>query len=220
MRTIITFFLLTALAHGELITTYDSRFGQAPVGQYSSIDIGDTSIVTNPDYTELIKRLPLRSVSAPALWDTEIGIGVAITGTIEQAQADLDAAVAVVFLRLPANLDNETLIEALGADAEGITSDAAIKDVARSNRLLRARLRQDVKSVISNINVSIDVSKNAVRSKDWTNTSQAARSGQIESITKKNLEQERLLKDIAHLLLAIVKDDKAKDDEGKEAKNP
>ena len=90
MKTIITFFLFVAIAQGETIVTYDSRFGQTPpVSQLRTIDIGDTSALTNPEFNELNKRVSLRSVSAPALLDVQSGIGVAITGTMEQARVDL-----------------------------------------------------------------------------------------------------------------------------------
>ena len=58
MKTIITFFLFVAIAQGETIVTYDSRFGQTPpVSQLRTIDIGDTSALTNPEFNEQNKRV-------------------------------------------------------------------------------------------------------------------------------------------------------------------
>jgi hypothetical protein len=68
------------------LTTYDSRHGVAPVvSQYPAIDIGTTNDWRNPDYQPW-----MRGFSAPALVDVDARIGVAITGTVAQAEADLN----------------------------------------------------------------------------------------------------------------------------------
>jgi len=75
--------LFPIIGTAQTITTYDSRTnGAAIVSNYPARDIG------------VIDRLDvwpwMRSWGAPALIDTQTRIGVAITGTISQAEADLD----------------------------------------------------------------------------------------------------------------------------------
>jgi len=80
--------VLGGSASAQTITTYDSRTNGTPVAsQYRAVDIGDLDPVRNPDAAAW-----MRSYRAPALIDREARVGVAITGTIAQAEADLNRA--------------------------------------------------------------------------------------------------------------------------------
>lgn len=78
--------LLPIIGNAQKITTYDTRPFGAPAVEsvYRAVDVGQTNIALNPDY-----KLMLRSVAVPALWDMRYELGVTITGTVEQAEADL-----------------------------------------------------------------------------------------------------------------------------------
>lgn len=87
----------TFAANAQTITTYDSRPYGAPAVEsiYRAVDVGQTNIALNPDY-----KLKLRSVAVPALWDMRYELGVTITGTVAQAEAELSARIAEQY---PAN---------------------------------------------------------------------------------------------------------------------
>ena len=69
--------IVVTFSHAEMITTYDTRFGIAPVASgHRAVDIA-------------IYAPWMRSVAVPALIDTRLNIGVTITGTVEQAEAQL-----------------------------------------------------------------------------------------------------------------------------------
>jgi hypothetical protein len=71
---------------GQVYTTHDSRFGvEAVESAYRSIDIAVTDVQRNPDYDPM-----MRTFAVPALVDTANKLGVSITGTVEQAEADLN----------------------------------------------------------------------------------------------------------------------------------
>jgi hypothetical protein len=71
---------------GQVYTTYDSRFGvEAVESAYRSIDIAVTDVQRNPDYDPM-----MRTFAVPALVDAANKLGVSITGTVEQAEADLN----------------------------------------------------------------------------------------------------------------------------------
>lgn len=75
---------VATIASAELFTTYDTRNGIAPIdSKYQAINVARTN---HPDYFPA-----LRGVIAPALYDTRLNIGVTITGTVNQARADLKA---------------------------------------------------------------------------------------------------------------------------------
>jgi hypothetical protein len=81
------FLMLPALAAlGQLVTTYDPREAIAPVASpYRAVDVAEQRPELNPDF-----QLFLRSVRAPALFDLTSKLGVTITGTVAQAEADLN----------------------------------------------------------------------------------------------------------------------------------
>jgi hypothetical protein len=71
---------------GQTVTTYHSAFGIPAVeSSYLAVDIAITDPIQNPNY-----RTSYRLHQAPALIDTETKLGVSITGTVEQAEADLN----------------------------------------------------------------------------------------------------------------------------------
>lgn len=87
--------LLPIIGNAQTITTYDSRFGIDPVASsYLAIDVGVTDTVKNPDF-----KILYRNYVAPSLIDTQYKLGVTITGTVEQAEAEL---AAIKQLQLPA----------------------------------------------------------------------------------------------------------------------
>ena len=82
--------IIGTLCHGQTITTYDTRFGIEPVASsYLAVDVGVTDVIRNPDF-----NIVYRSFPAPSLIDTEYKIGVPITGTVAQAEADLATAIS------------------------------------------------------------------------------------------------------------------------------
>jgi hypothetical protein len=87
MKSYITAILLLPIfAIGQTFTTHDSRFGiEAVESAHRSIDIAVTDVQRNPDY-DPIMRVP----AAPALMDVTHKIGVTITGTVAQAEAELN----------------------------------------------------------------------------------------------------------------------------------
>jgi hypothetical protein len=71
---------------GQTITTYDTRKGIEPiVSNYAAVDLAITDVQANPSYAPY-----LRGLAAPAMFDSKIMQGVMITGTVEQAEADLN----------------------------------------------------------------------------------------------------------------------------------
>jgi len=79
------FLILASSSFAQTVTTYDSRTNGLPVaGPYVSVDIGVTDKNANPDYQSWFRSFP-----APALIDTQLGIGVSIITTLKQAEIDL-----------------------------------------------------------------------------------------------------------------------------------
>ena len=77
--------ILGTWTQAQTVTTYHSKFGIPPVeSSYLAVDIAVTDSHENPNYRQLY-----RVYGAPALIDTEYKIGVTITGTVAQAEADL-----------------------------------------------------------------------------------------------------------------------------------
>jgi hypothetical protein len=71
---------------GQTITTFDSRKGIEPIASnFTAVDIAITDVQANPSYAHY-----LRGLAAPAMFDANIMQGVMITGTVEQAEADLN----------------------------------------------------------------------------------------------------------------------------------
>ena len=82
--------LLPIIGNAQTITTYDSRLGIEPVASsYLAVDVGVTDTIQNPDF-----KLMYRSYVVPSLIDTEHKLSVTITNGIEQAEADLAAAIS------------------------------------------------------------------------------------------------------------------------------
>jgi hypothetical protein len=79
--------LFPIIGTAQIVTTYDSRTNGAAIGSnYPARDIG---VIDNLDTFGW-----MRSWSAPAMIDTETRIGVTITGTVAQAEADLQIAIS------------------------------------------------------------------------------------------------------------------------------
>jgi len=95
MRTLILMLLLATTVQAQYITTYDSRHTQPVASPYLAVDVGNTDPIVNPDYRDYNRKIQLRSVGVPALFDVELGAGVTITGTVAQAQAALSNLVSV-----------------------------------------------------------------------------------------------------------------------------
>lgn len=90
MKKIILLVLIPFCLLGEIVTTYDSRFGIPPItSSRLAVDVGVTDQIKNPDYNPLY-----RSFSVPSLIDSEKRLGVAITGTVDQAELDLKMLIA------------------------------------------------------------------------------------------------------------------------------
>jgi hypothetical protein len=127
--------LFPIIGIAQTITTYDSRTnGAAIASNYRARDIG------------VIDRLDvwpwMRSWNAPALIDAQLGIGVTITGTVAQAEADLDAAIAEAWPTLPATLDNDMAAEALGLDEIPRTGD--LREVIQAERIRRQTIKDEL----------------------------------------------------------------------------
>ena len=90
MKYFFSIILIPSIAIAQVVTTYDSRFGIPPIKSiYLSVDVGVTDTTKNPDY-----NMMYRSFVVPSLIDTQYKSGVAITGTITQAEAQLAARIA------------------------------------------------------------------------------------------------------------------------------
>lgn len=88
---LICLFSITANAQGYVIT-YDSRESEKPdVAPLQLVDIGNPDPTSNPRFDSRF-----RGVRAPALFDRERMVGITITGTVEQAKTDLQAAIASI----------------------------------------------------------------------------------------------------------------------------
>jgi hypothetical protein len=84
--TILIALLPTFGTFGQTVTTYDPRESIPPVeSAYRAVNVAEMRPEFNPDF-----KLFLRSVRAPALFDIKNELGVSITGTVEQAEADLN----------------------------------------------------------------------------------------------------------------------------------
>lgn len=80
-------FLLPIVASAQTVTTHHSNFGiPAVTSSYLAVDIAVTDEIANPNYRPLY-----RGFQAPALIDTQYKVGVTITGTVAQAEAQLAA---------------------------------------------------------------------------------------------------------------------------------
>jgi hypothetical protein len=135
--------LLAVSVSAETVTTFDSRIGVNPVvSQYPSVDVGDTSEITNPDFRDFSQVVSLRSFPVPALVDTSSGIGVTITGSIAQAEADLAARYSSAYPNMAAEIDNTAVADLMGLDAVPSNADA-MRNARRDERLRRKAWKDD-----------------------------------------------------------------------------
>lgn len=84
----------------------------------------------------------------------------------------------------------------------------AIEQRIESNRLFRATLRQEAKTVRTNVNALVDSSTASITNRVWTNTSANAQSAQIEDLYKSKRDLEREVKDLAGVVRQMLKDAK------------
>lgn len=114
--------LLPIIGNAQLVTTYDSRFGIAPVASsYLAVDVGVTDTVKNPDF-----KLLYRSYRAPSLIDTQYKIAVQITGTIAQAEADLAAIKAAQIPAIEREKDKDVKAEAKSAASSAASANSVV----------------------------------------------------------------------------------------------
>lgn len=87
-RIVALLILLSAVSASadNIIHTYNSKRGQQSIRRYVSVDVAN---VTNELYVAYSGQFRLRSVPTPALINLNLQIGVTITGTLNQARADL-----------------------------------------------------------------------------------------------------------------------------------
>ena len=74
--------LAVVAADAQLIVTYDSRIDKRPTA--SAVDLAVKDVLRNPDYQPW-----MLNHSTPALIDIQSKMAVRITGTVDQARADL-----------------------------------------------------------------------------------------------------------------------------------
>ena len=130
--------IIGTLANAQTITTYHSAFGiPAVTSTYLAVDIAVTDQIANPNYRPLY-----RSFQAPSLIDTQFKLGVAITGTIAQAEADLAAIKAV---QIPA-IEREKGKD-VKAEAKSAASGAASANSVPALRAQVARLAELVEQL-------------------------------------------------------------------------
>lgn len=92
MKTTLLLILISVSVSAQIITTYDSRTNGTPIeSNYRAIDLQATNDL---NYIQHNRVIPLRSIHAPALIDVGLRLGFTITGTIAQAEADLNAAIS------------------------------------------------------------------------------------------------------------------------------
>ena len=89
MKHLILAFLFFAVAsQAQRITTYSSKGGISKVeSEYQAVDVS----VKDWEYKRADRFFPLNAAPAPSLIDLQSKLSVEITGTIAQAEAELDA---------------------------------------------------------------------------------------------------------------------------------
>jgi hypothetical protein len=115
---------------GQTITTYDSRKSIEPiVSNYTAVDLAITDVQANPSYAPY-----LRTLAAPAMFDQRTRIGITITGTVAQAEAQLNAAISNQY---PAS------VRFANKDRKAEAADAASKSAAANSvPALRAEVKR------------------------------------------------------------------------------
>jgi len=120
---------------GQVFTTHDSRFGvEAVRSAYRSIDIAVTDPARNPDYAPW-----MRQTAVPALVDVGTRIGVTITGTVAQAQAQLNVAITNQLPAIARERDNDVREASRGVRTAAASANSvpALRDqVARLAQLV------------------------------------------------------------------------------------
>lgn len=87
MRYLLPLLLATVANAQTYLVTWDSRIDEKPVSGYQTVDVATPN---TDDIKEWVARgVNLRSYLTPHLIDVECGCGTLITGTVEQAQAEL-----------------------------------------------------------------------------------------------------------------------------------
>lgn len=136
--------LFPIIGNAQTITTYDSRFGVEPVASsYLAVDIGVTDTTKNPDY-----KLMYRSYSAPAIIDTQYKIGVTITGTVAQAEAQLAAIKAEQYPASVKLKDKDRRTEAKDAATKSASANsvpALREEVRRLAELIESLLEDEAR---------------------------------------------------------------------------
>lgn len=137
-------FMLPFVASAQTVTTYHSAFGIPSVtSSYLAVDIAVTDEIANPNYRPLY-----RGFQAPALIDTQYKIGVTITGTLAQAEAQLAAIMAEQY---PASVKfkekdrRQEAKDAAGKAANANSVPALRAEVARLAELIESILEDQQK---------------------------------------------------------------------------
>jgi hypothetical protein len=122
--------IIGTLAYGQTVTTYHSAFGIPAIeSSYLAVDIAITDPIANPNY-----RASYRLHQAPAIIDTRTRIGITITGTVAQAEAQLNAAISNQY---PASVKFQD------KDRKQEAADAASKSAAANSvPALRAEVKR------------------------------------------------------------------------------
>lgn len=189
--------IIGTFANAQTMITYDSRYDDQPAP--AAIDLAVRDRVANPDYAPWMLKY-----RTPAMIDAQTRIGVTITGTVAQAEADLAAAIKAAWPALPAEIDNETMAEALGVDDNAPTREA-LKEAARSNRLARAEMRQDARAVRTNMVAIID---RTIENSALTNNFTAAEArATINGLRRDLLATQREVRDLSAVILRILRAD-------------
>jgi hypothetical protein len=131
MRLIFFLVMIGFCAHGQYVTTFDSRSDQRPLrSAFRAIDVGHTNILFG---------FPLRSAIPPALVDLRYGVAVTVTSTIVHARQQLDLKVAE---KAPARAALKTLLGERTRKQAKAEARAALRDAftAEQRRALLAWL--------------------------------------------------------------------------------
>jgi len=134
--------IIGTLAYGQTVTTYHSGFGIPAIeSSYLAVDIAVTDTIANPNY-----RASYRLHQAPAIIDTRTRIGVTITGTVEQAEAALNAAISNQYPASVRFKDLDRKQEAADAASKAKDSQSILAlraEVARLAELIESLLEDE-----------------------------------------------------------------------------
>ena len=134
--------LFPMIGNSQTVTTYHSGFGIPAIeSSYLAVDIAITDPIANPNY-----RASYRLHQAPALIDTRTRIGITITGTVEQAEAQLNAAISNQYPASVRFKDADRKQEAADAASKAKDSQSIIAlraEVARLAELVESLLEDE-----------------------------------------------------------------------------